>query len=579
MKKYKTYISYLSLLVVILTTISCKKMLDEDPKYSINSKTAFESENTASLALAGCYGYMTTYNAYGQGIPEVMVGASGLGWAMTNGGDQDTYVSMNVPTTNGLVGMIWTGWYKVIGECNYFISSLEASALSDAYKKQAIAEAKFLRALCYFNLANVFGGVPLRIEPTSSLTIGKGRASRQEIYDQVEKDWLEAAENLATKEQLGAAAAGKATKYAAYAYLAKLYWILGSHDNVSTSPYWAKAKQMGDKVFEQGNYSLAPKFATLFANNVNGSPESIFQLNFSTTSTYVGNRGNWVFAPSNATTGISWGRVKVSKAFYDQFKGTYPDDPRLKISFAASYSQSKTNNFRIFSYPYVSGTAGVNAVAIDSIKYATLADPTNPKVEEVSAAFRTAYVTRVGDHQGWPYFIKQMDAVSTAQNSNKNVMVYRYADFLLLMADVENELNNPGKARGYVNEVFTRARNAANTVAVYPKSLAADLPQATMRLLIFNERLFELAGEYEMYTDVRRRGVDFFKLVVDRHNNHNITKAFVAAATASNNTTAFRDRLYPNTADQLRKNLLLPIPQSEMNTNEGITADQQNYGY
>jgi hypothetical protein len=577
--KHTTYISYITLLAIVFTMGSCKKALDEDPKYSINSKTAFESETTANLALNGCYGYLTSYNAYGQGIPEIMVGASGLGWAQTNGGDQDTYTSMNIPTTNVLVGMVWAGWYKVIGECNYFINSVKESTLSDAYKKQSIAEARFLRGLCFYNLANVFGGVPLRIEPTTSLTVAKGRATRDEVYNQVAEDWLFAAENLATKEQLGAAATGKATKYAAYAYLAKLYWMLGSHDNTPSSPNWAKAKQYGDKVFELGNYSLMPKFASLFVNAVNNSSESIFQLNFSTTSVYVGNRANWIFSPANSTAGISFARIKVSKAFYDQFRGTYPDDPRLKVTFASSFSQIKTNNFRVFSYPYLGGTAGVNTIATDSIRYATLADPTNPKVEELSTVLKTLFTTKVGDHQGWPYFAKQMDVVSTAQNSNKNLMIYRYADFLLLMADVENELGNADKAQEYMNTVLTRARTSANVPSVYPKNLLTPLAPEDMRLKIFNERLFELGGEYEMYVDVRRRGVDFLKLIVDRNNNHNITKVFVANAIAANNNTAFRDRILPSTADQLKKNLLLPIPQAEMNTNEDISADQQNYGY
>lgn len=577
--KTSTYIKCFSLLVVALTALSCKKLLDEDPKYSINSKTAFESETTANLALNGCYGYMTTYSAYGQGVPEIMVGASGLGWAQTNGGDQDTYTSMNIPTSNTLVGMVWGGWYKVIGECNYFINSVQESALSAAYKKQTVAEARFLRGLCYYNLANVFGGVPLRIEPTTSGTVAKGRATRDEVYNQVAEDWLFAAENLATKEQLGAAASGKATKYAAYAYLAKLYWIMGSHDNTPSSPNWAKAKQYGDKVFELGNYSLVPKFASLFVNAINNSPESIFQLNFSTTSTYVGNRANWIFSPANSTAGISFARIKVSKAFYDQFRGTYPDDPRLKVTFASSFSQIKTNNFRVFSYPYLGGTAGVNTTATDSIRYATLADPTNPKVEELSTALKNLFTTRVGDHQGWPYFVKQMDVVSTAQNSNKNVLVYRYADFLLLMADVENELGHADKAQEYINAVLTRARTSANTPAVYPKNLLTPLAPDDMRIKIFNERLFELAGEYEMYVDVRRRGVEFFKLIVDRNNNHNITKTFVANAIAANNITAFRDRLLPATPDQLKKNLLLPIPQSELNANEGLTPADQNFGY
>ncbi|SER91738.1 RagB/SusD family nutrient uptake outer membrane protein [Pedobacter rhizosphaerae] len=576
--KKNIYISCIALAMLALNFAACKKALEEDPKYTINSKTAFESEATADLALGACYGYLTTYNAYGQAIPEITVGASGLGWAQTNGSDQDTYASMAIPATNGLVSMVWTGLYKTIGESNYFIASLEQSPLSEKYKKQAAAEAKFLRGLCYFNLANLFGGVPLRISPTTSETISLGRSSREQVYAQVEQDWLEAAANLSTKEELGSAAMGKASKYAAYAYLAKLYWMMGSHDNSPSSPYWAKAKEMGDKVISAGNYGLETKFSSLFANNLASSKEAIFQLNFSITSLYTGNRGNWIFAPSNATSGITWGRVKVSKAFYDFFRGTYPDDPRLKVSFAASYAQAKTNNFRIYAYPYLSTTSGVNALASDSIRYASLADPTNPKVEEISAAMKTAYINKNGDHQGWPYYVKQMDLSSTAQNSNKNLMVYRYADFLLLMADVENELGNAGKAKDYLNLVLTRARTSATT-SVYPKSLTTAIDQATMRTMLFNERLFELAGEYEMYVDVRRRGTEFLKSIVDRHNNHNITKAFIAAALAANNTTAFRDRILPNTPDALKKNLLLPIPQSELNANDGIPAAQQNFGY
>ena len=582
MKKFK-YIKYTCLLIMAMVSFSCKKLLDEDPLYSINSKTAFESEATANMALLGVYGYMTSYSAYGQSIAEIMVGASGLSWAQTNGGDQDQFVSFATPATNSTVATAWNGWYKVIGEANFFISSVGESSLSDVYKKQAIAEAKFLRGLCYYNLANVFGGVPLRIEPTSSATITLGRSTRQQVYDQVEKDWMDAAENLLTREEMGSSAEGRATKYAAYAYLAKLYFTLASHENTSSSSFWAKAKEMGDKVILNGKYGLEPKFKDLFASHVNSSPESVFQLNFSTTSSSVGNRANWLFAPQNSTSGISWGRIKSSKAFYDQFKGTYPDDPRLKVTFGTEWKQL-TNNQIQFSYPYVrSANQGTPAVpifvAIDSIDYAELSDPANPKLSEMSDRLITNFATKVGDHQGWPYFVKQMDIASTAQNSNKNLILYRYADFLLLMADVENELGNTPKGVEYINQVLYRARNSGTISSVYPKDISTSITQSQLRLRIFDERLFELAGEYEMFNDTRRRGTDYLKIIVDRHNNHHITKAFIENAEQVGNTTNFRDRFLPNTPDLLKKNLLLPIPQDEINTNESITISDQNFGY
>lgn len=558
-------------------------MLEEKPSYAINSKTAFESEATADLALAGCYGYLTTYNSYGQALAEVMVGASGIGWAQTNGGDQDLYASLKAPATNGLINLVWSGWYKVIGQCNFFINSVEQSELSETYKKRAIAEARFLRGLSYYNLAFVFGGVPLRNEPVASGTIKTGRASREAVIQQVEKDWQAAAAGLATRAELGNEAAGRATRYAAFAYLAKLYFMLGSNDNTPSSPYWVKAKEMGDSVIASGGYALEPRFATLFASHSAGSPESIFQVNFSTTSAYTGNRGSWVFSPPNATTGISWGRVRVTKSFYDQFRGSYPDDPRLKSTFGTDWVQIKTNNQRIFSYPYTrknAGTAGAPVYVVsDSINYAALANPVNPALTEISTEITNNFVTRAGDHQGWPYFIKQMDPASTAQNSNKNVMVYRYADFLLLMADVENELGNTGNAITYMNMVLKRARTSGTSAASYPQDLQAGILQDELRRRIFRERLFEMAGEYEMYIDVRRRGAEWLGMVVNWNNQHHITRAFVEHAKNTNNNTAFRDRLLPATADELKKNLLLPIPQEEINTNEELTAADQNFGY
>ena len=59
--------------------------------------------------------------------------------------------------------------------------------------------------------------------------------------------------------------------------------------------------------------------------------------------------------------------------------------------------------------------------------------------------------------------------------ANNNLYVYRFADFLLLMADVENELGNTGTAISLVNKVLQRARNSAKPIATYPKDLSATL--------------------------------------------------------------------------------------------------------
>ncbi len=568
--------TYIYLLIISLGFFSCEDLLDENPAYTINNIKAFESETTANMALLGCYAYLTEYNAYGQNFQEVLVGPTALTFGQNNNISYAEFSGLNVPETNTAITLSWSGLYKVIGECNYFINSVENSNLSDAYKRQSIGEARFLRALCYFNLANIFGGVPLRIEPTSSYTINLERSSREAVYQQVEEDWLFAAENLRAQN-----VSGRASRYAVHAYLAKLYWMRGSLDNTPSSPYWAKAKAAGDSVITKGGYGLEANFANIFKNHSSNSPESVFQINFTSSTNGYGNRGSWVFSASNTTAGISWGRYRASRAFYDQFKGSYPDDARLRSTFGTSIKLIKTNGNVFFTYPYLYSTpVSTTTTAIDSIRYTALADPTNPRLEELTPEMLAAFVNTGNRDNSWPYFIKQFDVDATAQNSNKNLMVYRYADFLLLMADVENELGNLSVATEYINTVLRRARNSGGSV--YPQDITA-ITQSELRDRIFYERLFELAGEFDMFTDVRRRGVEYFRKIVERHDNHHITKAQVTYNKTLGNNQAFMDYLLlsgiSNVDDFLRKNLLLPIPRNEISNNDSITDADQNYGY
>lgn len=570
--------TYIYLIITVLTFSSCKNVLEEDPAYTINNITAFESQTTANLALMGCYAYLTDYNAYGQALQETLVAPTGLIFGQNNNVVYAEFASLNMTETNGTITQSWNGLYKVISECNYFINGVEKSALSADYKKQVLGEAKFLRALCYFNLANLFGGVPLRLEPTSSTNINLKRAGIEEVYKQVEEDWVYAAENLKADK-----VSGRASKYAAYAYLAKLYWTLGSHENTPASSYWAKAKAAGDIVIAQGGYGLEPNFGNLFKNYVTNSIESVFQINFTSVSNGYGNRGNWLFsAPNTSNPGISWARFRASKAYYDHFRGTYPDDPRLSVTFGTRIKQIKTNGNVLYTYPYTYKAANALTLPSDSIPYNKSADLTNPDISSLTTEMLTAFVNTGNRDYGWPYFVKQFDATATAQNSNKNLMLFRYADFLLLMADIENELqaNNPLAVR-YLNLVLDRARKSKSS-AVYPKSITM-ISQNDMRERIFNERLFELAGEFDMFNDVRRRGINFFKKVVDRHDNHQITKAQVNYNKSLNNNLPFMDYLIlsnvSDTDEFLRKNLLLPIPRNEINNNENILDSDQNYGY
>ena len=559
-------------LLAICTFSSC---LDEDPQYALNSESVFLDKNTAQLALLSCYGQLTTYDGLGQAAQELLVGASGLGWAQTNASDQDRFVSLNVSSGCVITKMFWRSLYKTVSETTFFIENMKESPLDEDFKTGLVAQAKFLRGFSYYHLLTTFGGVPLRNTIPSLKSLSIPRATEEEIAAQIESDWKDAIGGLTET-----ADAGKASGLAAHAYLAKLYWYLACQGKQSSGSktYWELALEQCEFVY--GKFQLEPNYSNLFVQHSN-SKESIFQLNFSTESSTTGNRGSWIFAPQNSTTGISWGRIRISKAFHDYLKGTYPDDPRYSATVLSAWV-NKSNGENQFAYPKLSYKEGRVTHNVE-INYSICNDPTNPTVEELEAVddkLVKRFVQPTGEHYGWSYYKKAMDLNSTAQNSHMNLILYRYADFLLMMADVLNESGETGRAIGLVKEVLQRARQSATPNAVYPKDWETNLTKDEVRDKIFWERLVELAGEQTMYCDVRRRGTEYLKKVLEIQNNHHITRAIVENKELGEHR--FKERLFNNgdlTENFLKKNLRLPIPQEELNTNEAISASDQNYGY
>lgn len=559
-------------LLAICTFSSC---LDEDPQYALNSESVFLDENTAQLALLSCYGQLTTYDGFGQAAQELLVGASGLGWAQTNASDQDRYVSLNVSSGCVITKMFWRSLYKTVSETTFFIENMKESPLDEDFKTGLVAQAKFLRGFSYYHLLTTFGGVPLRNTIPSLKSLSIPRATEEEIAAQIESDWKDAIGGLTET-----ADAGKASGLAAHAYLAKLYWYLACQGKQASGnkTYWELALEQCEFVY--GKFQLEPNYSNLFVQHSN-SKESIFQLNFSTESSTTGNRGSWIFAPQNSTAGISWGRIRISKAFHDYLKGTYPDDPRYSATVLSTWV-NKSNGENQFAYPKLSYKEGRVTHNVE-INYSICNDPTNPTVEELEAVddkLVKRFVQPTGEHYGWSYYKKAMDLNSTAQNSHMNLIVYRYADFLLMMADVLNESGETGKAISLVKEVLQRARQSGTSNAVYPKDWETNLTKDQVRDKIFWERLVELAGEQTMYCDVRRLGTEYLKKVLEIQNNHHITRAIVENKELGEHR--FKERLFNNgdlTENFLKKNLRLPIPQEELNTNESISASDQNYGY
>lgn len=617
MKKIAYY-----LLSIVIAGGSLTSCLDEDPIYTMDSKVIFASENNAELALLGCYGYMTLTDAYGQAMQEYPLIGSGFAWGQRNGSDD--LPSLNCAPTTSDYATLWNGQYKVINQVNTFLENLELSSLPDKVKTQKGGEAKFLRGLAYYNLVSIFGDVPLKLKTPSTTAVAAPRTPKEEVFAQIVQDMKDAA---LTAEKLSV---GRVNSWAAKAFLGKVYYKMACL-GIDAQANWQKAKDMFDDVYNNGPYKLEPKFGDLFGDFVTDSKESIFQLNFSVNSTACFNRASNRFAPSQSTTGIAWGTYKATKAAYDLHEGTYPGDPRIEATFMKAWRNRGGNNQKnpkaqvgdvlcpndsTYMYPYVAYSFGFESddktakepvmkngkPAVDNkgkqiplqhvlkLPYELFPDPKNPSIEVLNDYKLTEGINKTDlakifsidvGQQKWPHFTKLYDQNQVGTASHKNLMVYRYAEMLLLMADVYNELGNTAKAIDLANEVLGRARTSGLAPATQPADWSKSLDQETVRTKLYFERIIELAGETSLYDMVRIRGVKYFKMAMELHNNHELTKA--SAEQYLKSVNVWHDRLFNGTAgltdDYVKKNLLLPIPQTEISSNPGITSDDNNFGY
>jgi len=618
----KTTIKALLLLAASATFVaSCDDLLEEKPKYGLNAAVIFSNEDTARVALLGVYSYMTSSSGgYGQIWQEVPIAFSGLTWGPYDTTEPGQMARLQMQATNSEVKMAWNGMYKVISESNAYLQSLSQGSLSEATNRQFGGEARFLRGLAYYNLVTAFGGVPLKISASSSDELSTPRASEDEIYSQVIEDFTYAAENLAATS-----ADGRANSWAAKAYLGKTYWRwalrLRDRDNngEKMQEYLQKAKEYLDDVYQNGPYELQSDFAALFGTYATGSKECIFQLNFSVNAGSDSfNRGSNRFEPNASTSGINWGTMRVQKFIYDYHRGTYPGDGRIDATYLTHWRKRDGNsqteptkqvgsalcvNDSTYAYPYstyntttiVPGTRRTKLIAAVSIPYDELSDPTNPDTTFLLTYAEThpeadstycatiqnmvSKFSAVGSAEKWPYYAKMYDQAQVAQYSHKNLMIYRYAEMLLIMADVYNELGDQQRAIALAEEVLARARALSSTGQ--PAAWSTGLSQDDLREKLYFERLFELAGEPDSYDMSRSQGTKYLKKLLELNNRHQLTQ--LTASKYAANPNKFVDYLYGDngvlTDDFLSRNIFMPIPQDEIDTNPGLTNDDQNPGY
>ena len=452
---------------LLLSASGCKNYLDEQLLGNYSDGTFFQTEAQAVLAINAAYTPLT----FSSDRNRLWVFGDVASDDAAKGGDPGDQADIGliddfqVFPSNGPVESQWGEMYEGIARCNQVLARIPAINMNADLKNRILGEARFLRALYYFYLVNIYGPVPLLREPKNADQLQIAQSPVNVIYEQgIEPDLQEAIKNLPASYE--GPNVGRATKGAATALLAKVYLF---------EQKWQLAATTAAQVQAIGNYALLPVYAQNFQQAFKNSRESVFAVQHLTNQVpFTGNRLNQWFAPRPGENGYFFDAP--TQNFVDEFEKTPAGvfDPRL------DYSVGRPGQPWVNGEPFQANWSPTGFL--------------NRKHEQPLAEIPAA---RKGD-------------------GNLNYVIIRFAEVLLIQAEALNELGRPAEALPLLNRVRQRARqsygNDPALPAAVPTGLLPDVTttsQANLRDAIRHERRVELGLEFHRYFDLMRYGKDY----------------------------------------------------------------------
>lgn len=271
-KLYKRVAVYAATLVFSLSGCS----LDEDV-YSVFTEDSFYKTDAEILSsLSGVYRNFasitsmgTEYRVLELSADQVVLHGKIQGWWKTN--ETEQLMEHKWDENNAYLNTAWNTFFATVGQTNALIPILRESSLESA--KGAVAELRVLRAYAYFFLMDLFGNVPIYLEPRVDPKNLPTQNTRVEVFNFVVSELKEALEDLPSQTTVGAGYYGRFTKEAAYALLATVY--LNGEVYAGTA-YNDDAVTYADLVINSGAYSLLPNYFDNFKHDNDMNKEFIF---------------------------------------------------------------------------------------------------------------------------------------------------------------------------------------------------------------------------------------------------------------------------------------------------------------
>jgi len=486
---------FYSILIMSGLLSSCKDdFLDQTPISEIATSDFYQTEGQVGQALVGTYNQLLTFpSIYHVYLSEIR---SKNFYTPLPDAQRDYYEISAFSATPALPTLetAWANSYRLINRANEIIIRIDPITFStETLKKQYKAEAKFLRAYTYFELVRAFGGVPIierPLEAAEVLTIP--RSSAADVYNFIIKDLTEAIPDLPASYPTSLK--GRATTWAARGILAKVYLTMAGYP-LQQAGYLNDAKVLLQQIREQEgkNVFWAPTYKELFNSN-NDNRYYIFEVQY-----ISGGQGLGNLVPG---------------------EGLPVDISRSIAEYGAYYVAGEPSQDLIDSYE-----------ANDVRKEATIS---------------TSYVNtgnRTINRNLFTKFLEPGKDISSSSDWPINFPILRYADVLLMYAEILNE--QAGSPPLEAINILNRIRQRAGLNNINPAT------QEAFREALQQERRHEFAWEGIYWHDLVRTN---------------------RAVPVMN---GWLPAVYNKTIDQ--NQLIYPIPRSEMLIYPGLY--EQNPGY
>jgi len=498
---------------LLLTATSCKKYLDKNPLDSVSSQIFWSSDAEVQSGLAGVYsrlqqnflGYERVYldglsdNAYLDnntnqvGMSSMTTGSisSGLGGSLAN---------------------IYSSPYRAISSCNYFLDNVDKAPTTDAKKNGYKAEVRFIRALCYFDLVQAFGGVVVYRNFPATLNDAKiAKSTKDEVYAFINEDLDFAIATLPDDKYTGHAVKGSAMAI-------KLRVLV-------TQQKWAEAVTVAQQIMSSGKYALSNNYAAIFKTSGQATAAVNTEIMFSTQ--YLSPTNPQRTSPGAAGMDIELGWYSLMQPYKD-----LADDYEMTDGKPAAESPL-----------YNAATPYANR---DPRLDLTIKLPGEIWKNPSGATWAGSYTSYTGFiTEKYVDLSRAPFATTTASLTDQDYVHIRYADVLLMYAEAKNEATGPdATVYAAINQVRARVgigMPATDQVKYNTKEKLRDY--------IRHERRVEFALEGQRYNDLKRWNIAHIKLPTLK--------------TPSNVPLVFDT-----------KNYLLPFQQSELDNNPQLRQNE-----